>query len=1277
MSLNSSIKFEYPELPVVEHRQEFLDLLQSHQVVIVQADTGSGKSTQLPKFLLEDYLDGRRKTEDGRKKHLKIGITQPRRLAALSIADRLREELKDETLVSSKIRFFEEGPADAPLKVMTDGILLQEFRRDRLFRNYSAVMIDEAHERSLNIDILLGIFKTVLKERPDFKLVIASATMDADLFKNFYENAAVMLAEGRTFPVDVEYAFGREASSEDRDDISGKGDCGVLDEACDAILDLESRHRDHLLCFLPTERDIQDLSEMLARQLDDSFEVLQLFGRMSPADQKRVFKNSGKTRVVLATNIAETSLTIPGIAYVVDSGSARVSRYNAQARIQGLPVEKISQASARQRTGRAGRVKPGVCVRLYSQKDFLDREPYTEPEIRRSNLANVVLQLKSLGLSVEKFEFLQSPPRSAFRGAYKTLFELGAVAGSDASAQVTGFGREMSKLPMDVALSAVLLRAKEAGVLQAAMIVCAALSIQDVRLTPKEEGERNKARDAHRKFGGHKSDFLLYLCIWNAFVAEWSNGSWNKLRKFCEKHYLHFLRCREWIDLYNEYGRILKAEFKESVCPLESFHQDSLHIALLAGFLGGIAKKDVENNCFRLVGGRDSFVFPGSDLAKKTPDWLLSAEVRETSRVFLTKNAEIKPEWILQVAEQFCTRRWFAPTWNKDRGFVEAVEEVSFKGFVVTRGRRVDYARINPEECAEIFFREAVVNMDVSRPFPFMEHNAKVLEALSAAEVRLRRFGLAPSEEVQVERLVASAPGVNSIKTLKEFIRANGDEALRYDLEEFLNEQVTGISHHERMAHHIDLSSLKHSAQKKQKKEEAELGGSLESIRLLGRVLTGEIVFDSKRPCDGLTLKIPVEMLSEVSPAKFALEIKRYRDWIIDSFFSSLTKETAKKAPSLRAKLDDAFCDVLETHLEYSPVHALAEACATMDMFKNADVSLNPEKEFHLNLHLSVILPDGEFLKIEVSPEWGAFGYLNALREYVPEHISDLPFGTLRYGYRGSKVSVMECAEADFYRNVRANTRVLKHPENASAALDRISLLEMGGALTAFNCEATPKELVCKSLVCSDWMPEYTERFSGIEFAKGKHIRDFRELAPDFKSGDSLLRIGLVKLCYESALLGGAAFAKAWNRLRETVANLRHGRNIPEEYVRVATAVTEAPSVYQILQIAVKFLNLDISLPKVCANPFENIDVKNVRESFRSFLQAKFLREEERKEIRDTLGVLEKTSVNAPEILERYLKAKLLFEKYDALRLRRGLPEEDEEIEESALAKLKLKFGKI
>ena len=1048
-----NLKIEYPELPVVEHREEFFELLEKHQVVIVKADTGSGKSTQLPKFLLEFGIrnsefgsnsengllrikDARddadvilsgepqgSKSKDLEPQQFKIGVTEPRRLAAISIADRLREELKDESLVSTKIRFWEQGDSAAPIKVMTDGILLQEFRRDRLFRQYSAIVIDEAHERSLNIDILLGIFKTVLAERPEFKLIVASATLDAKLFEEFYDNSCVMEAEGRTYPVDVEYYFRRETRDERREsgvilsempsgmkskdlrDISGKGDSGLLDEARDAILDLETRHRDHLLCFLPTERDIQDLAGELAHELDSaSFDILPLYGRMSPDEQCRIFKNTGKTRVVLATNIAETSLTIPGIAYVVDTGMARISRYNAQSRIQGLPVEDISKASARQRTGRAGRVKPGVCIRLYSPEDFEKRDEFTEPEIRRSNLANVVLQLRSLGLELENFPFLQSPPHSAFRGAYKTLFELGALTADNSTGHVTKLGREMTRLPMDVALSAVLLRAREAGVLQPALIVCSALSIQDPRVVPSEEPERTRIRQLHRKFAGHKSDFLTFVCMWNAFCAEWDGKSWNKLRKFCDKFSLHFLRCREWIDLYEQFGRILDVKYENRVCPLDSFHRDNLHVALLSGFLGGIARRDIENGCYRLVSGRETHVFPGSDLYGKSVEWLFSAEVRETSRIFLNKAAEIKPEWIMQVAEPFCTRRWYSPMWNQERGFVEAVEEVSFRGLVICRGHRVDYARVNPDECAEIFWREAVVLGQMARPFPFMKQNERVVEDLHGLEARKRQFGLAPSEDALVDYYVRIAPRVNSIKTLRDYIAEHTDQFLKFDAKFWLDQNEFGVQNSE------FRTDLKKFGVKipltKTPKSEIRIpnlpGGSIEQFRVEGldgssRMVVGEMVFDATKEYDGITLDLPYDMLPQVTPAKLALSIHQWREWMAESIIREMPKAAKKQLENRRTFIDDAFCDKLKANPHKAPLLLLYEVFAGMKQLDCDIPTVTPEKENHLRLHAKIFKQGfQEKFAVELNPEWGSFRLFLAVRPVVVTFGIDFALATYK-----------------------------------------------------------------------------------------------------------------------------------------------------------------------------------------------------------------------------------------------------------------------------------------
>ena len=1317
-----SLNITYPDLPVVEHREEFFDLLEKHQVVIVKADTGSGKSTQLPKFLLE-WFDGKTAgAQDVRP--FKIGVTEPRRLAAISIADRLREELKDETLVSTKIRFWEQGQSDAPIKVMTDGILLQEFRRDRLFRQYSAIVIDEAHERSLNIDILLGIFKTVLQARPEFKLIVASATLDAKLFEEFYDNSCVLEAEGRTFPVDVEYFFGSNINGDPRlrgddnigRDVSGKGDSGLLDEARDAILDLETRHRDHLLCFLPTERDIQDLAAELAHELDSAtFDILPLYGRMSPDEQRRIFRHTEKTRVVLATNIAETSLTIPGIAYVVDTGTARISRYNAQSRIQGLPVEDISKASARQRTGRAGRVKPGVCIRLYSPEDFEKRDEFTEPEIRRSNLANVVLQLRSLGLELENFPFLQSPPHSAFRGAYKTLFELGALTADNASGHVTKLGREMTRLPMDVALSAVLLRARDAGVLQPALIVCSALSIQDPRVVPSEEPERTRIRQLHRKFAGHKSDFLTFICMWNAFCAEWDGKTWNKLRKFCDKNSLHFLRCREWIDLYEQFGRILDVKFENRVCPLDSFHRDNLHIALLSGFLGGIALRDLENGCYRLVSGRETHVFPGSDLYGKSAEWLFSAEVRETSRIFLNKAAEIKPEWIMQVAEPFCTRRWYAPTWNQERGFVEAVEEVSFRGLVISRGHRVDYARVNPNECAEIFWREAVVLGQMARPFAFMTHNERVVEDLHALEARKRQFGLAPSEDALVDYYVRIAHEVNSIKTLKDYIREHTDQFLKFDAKfwlDQLDERTLASSLQTRdergynrivipgLTRNLDGGSRSAMTDGKSRADlQPSLGGSLEQFRIEGldgscRMVMGEMVFDAMRDCDGITLDLPYDMLPQVTPATLALSIHQWREWMEESVIREMPKAAKKQLDGKRTFIDDAFCDKLKENPHKAPLFSLYEVFAEMKQLDCDIPTVTPEKENHLRIHAKIFKQGfPEKFSTEINPEWGSFRLFAAVRPVLVTFGIDFALGNMRFGWRLGDSALMTPAESAFWQAFRKRVEG-RSPTgsgmtegDSSLIVDRLNMLETGG-LYSDGFKTALKSWVLKSLTADNLDANRCVRFSGLEYSRGKKIRDFKNLAASTRSEDEEMRLALVRATYESALLGADAFVKFWDVLREFSVAMRQGGDHARDAIAALMAKNKSISKVAALYLPDHKENtlferlavLGDALDARDSSPIgEKIDlsVKDLREKFRPFLKARFMKDHELKNARDILSKMERMQQDDSEYPELYLQASAMLEDFEILKFKRKGDDTEEIIEEDSLAKLKGRFGRL
>ena len=1334
-----NLKITYPDLPVVEHREEFFDLLEKHQVVIVKADTGSGKSTQLPKFLLEWYgavrhsREGENLTDAVRERDprlrgddmsgFKIGVTEPRRLAAISIADRLREELKDETLVSTKIRFWEQGQSDAPIKVMTDGILLQEFRRDRLFRQYSAIVIDEAHERSLNIDILLGIFKTVLQARPEFKLIVASATLDAKLFEEFYDNSCVMEAEGRTFPVDVEYYFGGEVRGsgfEAREEklrlepgawslgpqsTSGKGDSGLLDEARDAILDLEARHRDHLLCFLPTERDIQDLAGELAHELDSAtFDILPLYGRMSPDEQRRIFRHTEKTRVVLATNIAETSLTIPGIAYVVDTGTARISRYNAQSRIQGLPVEDISKASARQRTGRAGRVKPGVCIRLYSPEDFEKRDEFTEPEIRRSNLANVVLQLRSLGLELENFPFLQSPPHSAFRGAYKTLFELGALTADNASGQVTKLGREMTRLPMDVALSAVLLRARDAGVLQPALIVCSALSIQDPRVVPSEEPERTRIRQLHRRFAGHKSDFLTFICMWNAFCAEWDGKTWNKLRKFCDKNSLHFLRCREWIDLYEQFGRILDVKFENRVCPLDSFHRDNLHIALLSGFLGGIALRDIENGCYRLVSGRETHVFPGSDLYGKSVEWLFSAEVRETSRIFLNKAAEIRPEWIMQVAEPFCTRRWYAPTWNQERGFVEAVEEVSFRGLVISRGHRVDYARVNPDECAEIFWREAVVLGQMARPFAFMTHNERVVEDLHALEARKRQFGLAPSEDALVDYYVRIAHQVNSIKTLKDYIREHTDQFLKFDAKFWLaqNEsEISGVIASEARQSLADL--LPRSPRLEPRTPKAQradlvptLGGSLERFRIEGldgsnRMVMGELVFDATRDCDGITLDLPYDMLPQVTPASLALSIHQWREWMAQSVIRELPKNAKKQLENRRTFIDDGFCDKLKANPYKAPLLLLYEVFADMKQLDCDVPTVTPEKENHLRLHVRV----GQH-SFDINPEWGSFRLFAAVRPVVESSGIDFPLDDMRFGWRLGESALMTPQESAFWQSFRK--RVDKFSSKNEKITLLVSRLEMGSFFEPRASNLAPlSNWLVKSLAADHLDPARCVLFTGLEYSRGKKLHDFKNLAANTRSEDEETRMALARATYESALLGAEPFVKLWDILREFSVAMRQGG----DHARDALAALKAKhksigkilALYSPNSVERTLFERISALSQALVDEFKfegdnclalgalndplNLSVRELREMFRPFLKARYIKDHELKNAREILSKMERMQPDDAEYPTLYLQARAMLEDFEILKFKRKGDDSEEVIEDDALAKLKKSFGRL
>lgn len=1327
MDLSTSI--EYPDLPVVKKRDDFFGLLKKHQVIIVQADTGSGKSTQLPKFLLEA----------GYNKQGCIGVTQPRRIAALSIADRLREELHQDDFVCSRIRFYEEGPAQAPIKVMTDGILLQEFRQDRLLRQYSCIVLDEAHERSLNIDILLGILHTVLAKRPEFRLIIASATLDAELFHEFFAGSAVLYAEGRMHPVTVQYRPPEEEkrlTQEISRNFNSRGDSGLVGDAQEAIQNLLSQRPDHLLCFLPTERDIQDLAEDLQRELDSrKFDILPLFGRLSPQDQKRVFQTGRKYKVVLATNIAETSLTIPGIAYVVDTGMARVSRYSATSRIQGLPVEKISQASARQRMGRAGRVKPGICVRLYSEKDLNARPAFTDPEIRRSNLANVVLQLKSLRLRLEEFPFLQPPARSAFRGACRQLHELGALDAPELNARITPLGRDMIRLPMDVALSAVLLKAREEGVLHPALIVCAVLCIQDPRLFPHEGHEKEKARASHRRFRSGQSDFLALVKLWNYIQQHWGDEhsperSLRKLRRLCEQNYLHFLRVREWMDLVAQFGKILKFQTEQAWIELKSFHPDALHKSLLAGFLGGIAKRDDEKQCWRLVGGREAHLFPGSDLAGKKPEWVMASEVRETSRVFLARAAVINPQWILDVASQFCTKRWYEPMWNAQRGFVEAFEEVQYRSMVISRGKRVDYGRINPDDCAQIFWREAILEDQIARPFHFQKNNARMVEQLKNLESRKRQWGLAPSDDQIIEWYRRRAPGVMNIRTLKETIHSQGEEWLCFSVQDWKHLASQSISAEDYQAagrsfalrdalqgdqklQHL-FKTIDQKIQRDQRKKASEKTrpdspqafGTLEVFEIGKQKVVGHILFDHQHPQDGLTLEIPASIWVKETPATLALQLTQWRNWIWDA-----AVQQTKGAPRLyleeqREELIDQWCDLLEDNRNQAPLQSLLELLRQQPGLDAPTIAMDTQ-ETHLKLHLKLVQKGQDPFVLELPPDRGdAWFCLQSWQQLIPgQYWSRQQDVTLGWKLQGdpwqaikTELTWQEDDLALWWSSFFSRLADISDLQDTWLELltDRLQLLDF--AIEKNQALQIPHLVWWMRRVGFDLkdkdpqqIQQELERLNGLDGLSGRTLQGFDELARQGNSIEEKVRKAMIQRTYIAGFWGYPRLLQCWKELKQCISAIRKQQKIEPFWVALSEQWEHAQSLedYLALVAVTTQTNQDGWWPQrldlwpdwqsqqeqfVKDNRYQ---MKQERHQVRRFLMQNWISAQEKDSLRKNLAALESPKTSWNDLWIYYLRLRAQVEHWQVLEQSKApglIHGESEQIQQDDLRRLQDKF---
>jgi ATP-dependent helicase HrpA len=727
-----------PELPVSARRDDLLAALRDHQVVVVAGETGSGKTTQLPKVCLEL----------GRGVRGAIAHTQPRRLAARTVAERIAEELGVPLgeAVGYAVRFSDRSSEDTLVRLVTDGLLLAEIQHDRLLRRYDTIIVDEAHERSLNIDFLLGYVKRLLPRRPDLKLVITSATIDPQGFSRHFGDAPVVEVSGRTYPVEVRYrpVVDPDApESEERDQVEAIGD---------AVEELLRERRGDVLVFLSGEREIRDTADALRGRLPDGVEVLPLYARLSSAEQQRVFRPQGATRVVLATNVAETSLTVPGIRSVVDPGTARISRYSARLKVQRLPIERISQASADQRKGRCGRVAEGVCIRLYSEEDFVERPRFTDPEILRTNLASVLLQMASAGLgAIEDFPFLDPPDRRQVRDGLNLLHELRAL---EDERRLTPLGHRLAGLPVDPRFGRMVLEADARGCAEEVIVIAAALSIQDPRERPADR--QAQADQLHARFADERSDFLAFLDLWRHVRQLQAELSSSAFRRRCRAELLNYLRVREWQDLVGQ----LRAAAREvgvrrNGAPAEP---EEIHLALLSGLLSHVGMRDGNRREFVGARGARFQVFPGSTLARRPPPWVVVAELVETSRLFGRVAARIEPGWVEPLAEHLVKRTYAEPHWDRRRGGVVATERVTLYGLPIVAGRRADYGRIDPELSRELFLRRALVEGDWETRHPFFAHNRRLVEEVEALEDRARRRDLLVDDQVLYDFFDARVP---------------------------------------------------------------------------------------------------------------------------------------------------------------------------------------------------------------------------------------------------------------------------------------------------------------------------------------------------------------------------------------------------------------------------------------------------------------------------------------------------------------------------------------
>ena len=839
----------FPEsLPVSQRKAEIKKLLSEHQVIVVAGETGSGKTTQLPKMCLELGFGNLGM----------IGHTQPRRIAARSVAARIAEELETELggLVGYKVRFNDQISDDTQIKLMTDGILLAEIQNDRFLNQYSCLIIDEAHERSLNNDFILGYLKQLLPCRRDLKLIITSATIDVERFSKHFNNAPIIEVSGRTYPVEVRYR--PVVEEDDQDQLQG-----ILN----AVDELQAEGRGDILIFMNGEREIRDTTEALQKQNLKHTEILPLFARLSAQEQNKIFHPSGLNRIVLATNVAETSLTVPGIKYVIDPGTARISRYSYRTKVQRLPIEPISQASANQRKGRCGRVSEGICIRLYSEEDFNSRPEFTDPEILRTNLASVILQMTALGLDdIEAFPFVDAPDKRHIQDGIKLLEELGAFemvrTRSGEKRQLTAVGRQLAQLPVDPRLAKMLQSAVSQGALHEVMIIVAALSIQDPRECPQEKQQASDEK--HRRFADKKSDFLAFLNLWSYLQEQQKELSKNQFRRQCQKDFLNYLRIREWQDIYHQ----IRLTVREMGLPInsEKAEYQQIHTALLSGLLSHIGLKEAEKQQY--LGARNAHfaIFPNSVLFKKQPKWVMVAELVETSKLWGRMVAEIEPEWIEPLAEHLIKKSYSEPRWSKSRGAVISDEKVTLYGVPIVAARSVNYGAIDPAVSREIFIQSALVEGDWNTKHKFFKENQRLVREVEELEHKSRRRDILVDDRTLFEfydqRIGTEVVSQKHFDTWWKKAQQKDPELLNFERSFLINDDAEQVSK-------LDFPNFWHQGNLKLK-------------------LTYQ--FEPGTDADGVTVHIPLPLLNQVEMAGFDWQIPGLREELVIALIKSLPK---------------------------------------------------------------------------------------------------------------------------------------------------------------------------------------------------------------------------------------------------------------------------------------------------------------------------------------------------------------------------------------------------